>query len=161
MDPSAVPALPARQPTPDLTAVLKHIEMSPDQLLSMVIAKHSTALLGAAFTLPQPGGLSNLQNDRRSLVVKPALDHFPVQSQSQQFLKHSFRCHAPTLRLFHRKQRRTLGKLGAMGDSLTDEYWDNGVSSYATNWPGLVVLYRGVNMGPTAASSEERRVGKE
>src|ERR1039457_6351954 len=107
MDPSAVPALPARQPTPDLTAVLKHIEMSPDQLLSMVIAKHSTALLGAAFTLPQPGGLPNLQNDRRSLVVKPALDHFPVQSQSHQFLKHSFRCHAPTLQLFHRKQRRT------------------------------------------------------
>src|ERR1022692_1417562 len=44
-----------------------------------------------------------------------------------------------------------LGKLGAMGDSLTDEYWDSGVSTYATNWPGLVVLYRGVNMGPTAA----------
>ena len=46
-----------------------------------------------------------------------------------------------------------LGKLGAMGDSLTDEYWDSGVSSYATNWPGLVVLYRGVNMGPTAAQA--------
>jgi lysophospholipase L1-like esterase len=47
----------------------------------------------------------------------------------------------------------TLGKLGAMGDSFTDEYWDSGVSSYATNWPGLVVLYRGVNMGPTAAQA--------
>src|ERR1035437_4113946 len=46
-----------------------------------------------------------------------------------------------------------LGKLGAMGDSLTDEYWDSGVSTYATNWPGLVVLYRGVNMGPTAAQA--------
>src|SRR6266581_2047176 len=48
----------------------------------------------------------------------------------------------------------TLGKLGAMGDSLTDEYWDNGssaVSTYATNWPQLVVMFRGINMGPTAA----------
>src|ERR1017187_7162039 len=44
-------------------------------------------------------------------------------------------------------------KLGAMGDSLTDEYWDSGVATYATNWPGLVVLYRGVNMGPTAAQA--------
>ena len=46
-----------------------------------------------------------------------------------------------------------VGKLGAMGDSLTDEYWDSGVSTYATNWPGLVVLHRGVNMGPTAAQA--------
>ena len=46
-----------------------------------------------------------------------------------------------------------LGRLGALGDSLTDEYWDSGVATYATNWPGLVVLYRGVNMGPTAAQA--------
>jgi len=44
-------------------------------------------------------------------------------------------------------------KLGALGDSLTDEYWDSGVSTYATNWPALMVLYRGVNMGPTAAQA--------
>ena len=46
-----------------------------------------------------------------------------------------------------------LAKLGSMGDSLTDEYWDSGVATYATNWPGLLVLYRGVNMGPTAAQA--------
>src|SRR5438552_16905514 len=46
-----------------------------------------------------------------------------------------------------------LGKLGAMGDSLTDEYWDNGVSTYATNWTPLVVLFRGIDMGPTAAQA--------
>jgi lysophospholipase L1-like esterase len=46
-----------------------------------------------------------------------------------------------------------LGKLGAMGDSLTDEYWDTGVSTYATNWPGLLVMFRGVDMGPTAAQA--------
>ena len=46
-----------------------------------------------------------------------------------------------------------LGKLGAMGDSLTDEYWDSGVSTYATNWTPLVVMFRGVDMGPTAAQA--------
>src|SRR5947207_6544709 len=46
-----------------------------------------------------------------------------------------------------------LGKLGAMGDSLTDEYWDSGVSAYATNWTGLLVNYRGVDMGRTAAQA--------
>jgi lysophospholipase L1-like esterase len=45
------------------------------------------------------------------------------------------------------------GKLGAMGDSLTDEYWDSGVSTYATNWPDLVVKFRGIDMGPTAAQA--------
>src|ERR1051325_11322282 len=47
----------------------------------------------------------------------------------------------------------TLGKLGAMGDSLTDEYWDDGVSTYATNWAQLIVTYRGIDMGPTAAQA--------
>jgi len=46
-----------------------------------------------------------------------------------------------------------VGKLGAMGDSLTDEYWDSTVSTYATNWPGLLVMYRGMDMGPTAAQA--------
>ena len=46
-----------------------------------------------------------------------------------------------------------LGKLGAMGDSLTDEYWDSGVSTYATNWTPLLVMFRGINMGPTAAQA--------
>jgi GDSL-like Lipase/Acylhydrolase len=40
-----------------------------------------------------------------------------------------------------------------MGDSLTDEYWDSGVSTYATNWPDLVVKFRGIDMGPTAAQA--------
>jgi lysophospholipase L1-like esterase len=37
-----------------------------------------------------------------------------------------------------------------MGDSLTDEYWDSGVAAYASNWVSQVVLFRGVDMGPTA-----------
>ena len=46
-----------------------------------------------------------------------------------------------------------LDKLGAMGDSLTDEYWDSGVSSYATNWVDQVVIFRSIDMGPTAAQA--------
>src|ERR1035437_1241317 len=46
-----------------------------------------------------------------------------------------------------------LGKLGAMGDSLTDEYWDSGVSTYAVNWTGVLVQYRGRDLGPTAAQA--------
>ena len=46
-----------------------------------------------------------------------------------------------------------LGKLGAMGDSLSDEYWDSGVSTYATNWTSLLVMFRGIDMGPTAAQA--------
>jgi hypothetical protein len=40
-----------------------------------------------------------------------------------------------------------LGRLGAKGDSLTDEYWDSGVSTYATNWPGLLVLAGSIASG--------------
>lgn len=47
----------------------------------------------------------------------------------------------------------SLGRLGAMGDSLSDEYWDGNPSTYATNWPQLLVAYRGVDMGPTAAQA--------
>jgi lysophospholipase L1-like esterase len=46
-----------------------------------------------------------------------------------------------------------LGKLGAMGDSLTDEYWDSGISTYASNWVSIVVQFRGIDMGPTAAQA--------
>lgn len=46
------------------------------------------------------------------------------------------------------------GRLGAMGDSLSDECWDSsGVSSYATNWTIQLVLFRGIDMGPTAAQA--------
>jgi lysophospholipase L1-like esterase len=49
--------------------------------------------------------------------------------------------------------RGALGKLGAMGDSLTDEYWDSGVSTYASNWVSILVQFRAINMGPTAAQA--------
>jgi lysophospholipase L1-like esterase len=45
------------------------------------------------------------------------------------------------------------GRLGAMGDSLSDEYWDSGVATYATNWTILLSTFRGVDMGPTAAQA--------
>ncbi|HZW06066.1 MAG TPA: SGNH/GDSL hydrolase family protein, partial [Phycisphaerales bacterium] len=43
-------------------------------------------------------------------------------------------------------------KLGAIGDSLTDEYFEEDYS-YAKNWTVQLVQFRGVNMGPTAAAA--------
>jgi T5SS/PEP-CTERM-associated repeat protein len=45
------------------------------------------------------------------------------------------------------------GKLGAVGDSLTDEYFEYSALSYATNWTPQLVMFRSVNMGPTAAQA--------
>jgi hypothetical protein len=57
-------------------------------------------------------------------------------------------------------------RLGALGDSLTDEYSEESYS-YARSWTQQLVLFRGVNMGPTAAAvgqpggtwGEPRRAG--
>ncbi len=60
-----------------------------------------------------------------------------------------------------------LDKLGAMGDSLTDEYWDSGVSTFASNWVSQLVVFRGIDFGPTAAEAgvgtwgEPRNLGYE
>src|SRR6266567_3271925 len=93
----ALAALLARQPAANLAPVLKHIQMSPHQLLGVVIAVDQAPLLGASFALPEPVRLPNLQDNGRCFVVVPTLRDFPIQAQSQQFLKHSFRCHAPIL----------------------------------------------------------------
>ncbi len=45
-----------------------------------------------------------------------------------------------------------IGMIGAMGDSLTDEYFEE-TYDYAKNWAMLVVERRGVDMGPTAAAA--------
>lgn len=44
-------------------------------------------------------------------------------------------------------------RLGAMGDSLSDEYLEETYGSYARNWPLLLASARGVNFGPTAAQA--------
>jgi len=57
-------------------------------------------------------------------------------------------------------------RLGAIGDSLTDEYADDDFS-YAVNWSMQLVQHRGLNMGPTAGAAgqpggtwgEPRRTG--
>ncbi|MGH7131816.1 MAG: GC-type dockerin domain-anchored protein [Phycisphaerales bacterium] len=57
--------------------------------------------------------------------------------------------------------------LGAIGDSLTDEYIEESYGSYATNWTMQLVQHRAFNMGPTAATAgqpggtwgETRRTG--
>jgi hypothetical protein len=58
--------------------------------------------------------------------------------------------------------------LGAMGDSLTDEYAEE-TYDYAANWIEQLVLYRGIDVGRTAAEAgqpggtwgEPRRTGFE
>lgn len=60
-----------------------------------------------------------------------------------------------------------LDRLGAIGDSLTDEYDDQDFGAYARNWLELLVEQRGVEVGPTAAQAgqpggtwgEPRRTG--
>ncbi|MBL8763506.1 MAG: SGNH/GDSL hydrolase family protein [Phycisphaerae bacterium] len=46
-----------------------------------------------------------------------------------------------------------IARLGAVGDSLTDEYAEESYGSYAKNWPRLLLDLRGVTMGPTAADA--------
>ena len=54
-----------------------------------------------------------------------------------------------------------------MGDSLTDEYFEQGYGSYADCWTELLVLQRGIDVGPTAVEAgqpggtwgEPRRTG--
>jgi lysophospholipase L1-like esterase len=46
-----------------------------------------------------------------------------------------------------------IGALGVMGDSLSDEYFEESYGTYATNWVQQLVVYRGVNVGPTAAAA--------
>jgi lysophospholipase L1-like esterase len=58
-------------------------------------------------------------------------------------------------------------RLGAIGDSLTDEYAEEGYGTYADAWTEIVIARRGLTMGPTAATAgvgfwgEPRRSGHE
>ncbi|NOY41604.1 MAG: hypothetical protein GXP26_07205 [Planctomycetes bacterium] len=51
-------------------------------------------------------------------------------------------------------------KLGVMGDSLSDEYFEDSYS-YAENWTVQLVEHRGIDMGPTGVWGEPRRNGYE
>lgn len=90
-------------------------------------------------------------------------------------------CGGSESRLAHRRSRRLallalagaavahaqpIDRLGAIGDSLTDEYFEEAFA-YARAWPELLVEQRGVSMGPLAAAlevgswGEPRRTGYE
>lgn len=49
--------------------------------------------------------------------------------------------------------RAQIGALGVMGDSLSDEYFEEPYGAYATNWTMQLVVYRSINLGPTAAEA--------
>lgn len=67
----------------------------------------------------------------------------------------------------HPVAAQPLDRLGAIGDSLTDEYDDQNFGGYARNWLELLAEERGVDLGPTAAQAgqpggtwgEPRRTG--
>ena len=50
-------------------------------------------------------------------------------------------------------------KFGAMGDSLTDEYSDQGNGGYATNWVTLLSVRHNLDFGSTGTWGEPRRNG--
>jgi hypothetical protein len=58
-----------------------------------------------------------------------------------------------------------IGRLGAIGDSLTDEYLEQNYGSYAESWTEILAELRGIDFGPTAADAgvgnwgEPRRQG--
>jgi lysophospholipase L1-like esterase len=52
-------------------------------------------------------------------------------------------------------------KIGVMGDSLSDEYFESSYGSYADNWTVQLVTYGGIDMGPTGAWGGPRRNGYE
>ncbi|RNC82842.1 MAG: hypothetical protein ED559_14050 [Phycisphaera sp.] len=58
-------------------------------------------------------------------------------------------------------------RLGAIGDSLSDEYAEEGYGSYSMSWSEILVTERGIDMGPTASDAgvgdwgEPRRSGYE
>ena len=66
----------------------------------------------------------------------------------------SIMCAAATAALFAITAAAQVSKLGAVGDSLTDEYFDD-TFTYAKNWTIQLVQYRGVDMGETAAQAGE------
>src|SRR6266516_7267560 len=108
MNVAALPTLAPWQTAANLTTVLEHIEMPPNQFLGMVVAKHQTPILGTSLRIPQPRSLFDLQDHGTLLSVKMAVDYFPAQPQSQQFMKQLLWCHPLTLQNpFHRKQRGT------------------------------------------------------
>jgi hypothetical protein len=55
--------------------------------------------------------------------------------------------------------RAQINALGVMGDSLSDEYFEETYGVYATNWVQQLVLFRGINVGPTGAWGSPRRTG--
>lgn len=62
-----------------------------------------------------------------------------------------------------------IAALGVMGDSLSDEYFEEAYGAYATNWVQQLVNHRNIDAGPTAAEASQpggtwgapRRTGHE
>ena len=90
---TALGTAPARQPRPDLTAILHHVEMPPTQRLSAVVAFGFRTTLGTTFPLPHFVGVFELQIHLAAVLAENAFGDSPLQSQPQQFGKQFLGCH--------------------------------------------------------------------
>jgi len=52
-------------------------------------------------------------------------------------------------------------KLGVMGDSMSDEYFESSYGSYSENWTVQLATYAGIDLGPTGTWGGPRRNGYE
>jgi hypothetical protein len=71
--------------------------MSPDHLFGVVIAGHFGPITRAALNLPSLLGFLDPQPHYATFPIEFALGYLPVQTQSQQFMKQPFGCHASFL----------------------------------------------------------------
>ena len=46
-----------------------------------------------------------------------------------------------------------IGRMGAIGDSLSDEYLEQVYGSYAESWSEILNEFRGIDFGPLAADA--------
>ena len=66
-----------RQSAVDLAAVLKDIEMSPNQFLGMIITADLPPIMRAPATRPELRCFTDVEGDQTGLVVEVTISYFP------------------------------------------------------------------------------------
>ena len=122
--------------------MLEDVEMPPGQDFGVVVAKGQPGVFGAAHGLPELGRLPNLQKDRPAFPLEAALDHFPVQSQTQQFMKQFFRRHARRLPSIPPKTAENQPVFGIINSVLGfRQFRLRGVAKVTLEWTLVCVAY--------------------
>ena len=74
----AGPAARARQPAVNLALVLKHVQVPPDQILCVIVAKRFALVMRTALRFPQLSGFLNVQSHQAALGIKTAGAYLPL-----------------------------------------------------------------------------------